>query len=80
MTKGSGGGTHRFGSDNWIQVVQFVEDTRVALIKECIDGLLDDADRVIWPPVEVGADLGKDVLSDIVEGMAGQDICAARQH
>ena len=59
-----------------MQVIELGEDARLPLIKEGIDGLLDDADWVIWPSVQIGSNLGENVLSDIVEGVLCQHICA----
>ena len=66
---------HRPGRHDGVEVVEFREDPWAPLIKEGVDGLLDDADGVVRPAVQVGADLGKDVLRHIVEGVAREHVC-----
>lgn len=68
-------GAHRFSSHHGVQVFQLGKDTRLPLVKEGIDGFLDDADWMVWSPMEICANLGKDALRDIVEGMTGEHLC-----
>ena len=68
---------HRPGGHDRVEVVELREDPRAALVKEGVDGLLDDADGVVWPPMEVGANLGEDVLRHIVERVAREHVCMA---
>lgn len=74
-TTGSWKGAHRFSSHHRMEVIQLGVHSRVTLIKEGIYCLLDDADRVVRPSVQVGANLGKYILRDIVEGVAGENLC-----
>lgn len=39
----------------------------MALIKEAVNRLLDDADRVVWSPMQICTNLCKDILCDVVE-------------
>lgn len=69
--------SYRCRTHNRMQVVELGEDIRLAFIKEGIDGLLDDANGVIRPPVQVSADLGENVFCHVVEGVARENICIA---
>jgi hypothetical protein len=73
--KGIGGGPHGMRRNDWVEVVQLGEDALVALVKEGIDGLLDDADGVVRAPVQVSPNLREDVFGHVVEGVVGQHIC-----
>lgn len=62
-----------------MKVIQLGVHSRMTLIKERIDCLLDDANRVVRTSVEVSADLGKYILRDIVEGVTGQYLCTRQE-
>ena len=62
-----------------MEVIQLGVHSRMTLIKEGIYCLLDDADRVVWPSVQVGTDLGKNILRHIVEGVAGKNLCTRQK-
>ena len=58
-----------------MQVIQLAEDAWMPLIKESVNGLLDDADGVVWPSMKVGPNLCEDVFRDIVEGVVCDHLC-----
>ena len=66
---------YRVSRHHWVQVVEGGKDAGVVGVKVGVDGLLDDADGVVGPPVQVGANLGEDVLRHIVERVRLQHIC-----
>ncbi len=68
-------GTYRFGRDDRVQVVKLLKFSGVLLIKVCINGILYDAQWVVWPLVQIGSNLLKDILSHIVVRMPRDDIC-----
>lgn len=66
---------HRSRRNNRVQVVKFCISARPLCIEIGIDGLFNDANGVVLPPVQVGADFAEDVFGHVVERMTGQDLC-----
>ena len=58
-----------------MQVIQFPEDIGMALIKEAVNRLLDDANGVVWSPMQVCANLCKDILCDVIEWVICDHLC-----
>ena len=66
---------HRSRRNNRVQVVKFCVSSRPLRIEIGIDGLFNDANGVVLPPVQVGADFAKDVFGHVVEWVTGQNLC-----
>ena len=58
-----------------MQIIQLAENPWIPLIKEAIDGLFDDANGVVWPPMKIGTNFCENVLCDIVERMVCDHLC-----
>ena len=80
MLKGRGSmqlkSTHRFGGHNWVKVIKGAVNAWVLLIEVGIDCLLQYAERVVRPLVQVGPHPLEHIVCDIVEGVLCEHRCA----
>ena len=67
-------GAYCSGGHHRLQLIKLLIKARGQLVKVGVDGVLDHAYGVVSSEVQVGPDLGEDVLGDIVGRMAGQHL------
>lgn len=66
---------HRLGRNHGIQAVEALEGAGGALLEVGVDGVLQDAQGVVRPLVQVHAHLLEYRVRDVVEGVVSQHSC-----